>query len=244
LLSNDFVLSTRNWHHASAVESEMNSLERSLKSANSLENGRIVPRKAYGFSLLELMASLGIAMVAISITAISFQPMLKQARVNTAYDTTLMAMRHYRMQAISQRRRYMLAFTTPGTITVSYLGVATPVNPPPVVVETMTLPVDVEFAVTSGLPSTSTTVPDGFGTGATAIDFDQGVGLGSQNYILFMPDGSSQDTLGNLNSGVLYMGRRGDLQSWRAISVFGSTGRIRGWRLVAGSKGGVEWTQQ
>ena len=38
----------------------------------------------------------------------------------------------------------------------------------------------------------------------TAIDFDQGMGLGSQNYIMFMPDGSSQDTLGNYNSGVLY----------------------------------------
>ena len=28
------------------------------------------------------------------------------------------------------------------------------------------------------------------------------MGLGSQNYIMFMPDGSSQDTLGNYNSGV------------------------------------------
>ena len=221
----------------------MTTLECNLKSRNSLVNGKTVPRKASGFSLLELMASLGIAMVAISITAISFQPMLKQARVNTAYDTTLMALRNYRMQAVSQRKRYMVAFTTPGTITISYLGVATPVNPPPVVVETMTLPSDVQFAVTSGLPSTSAAVPDGFGTGGTAIDFDQGVGLGSQNYVLFMPDGSSQDTLGNLNSGVLYMGRTSDLYSWRAITVFGSTGRIRGWRLINGSNG-VQWTQQ
>ena len=50
-------------------------------------------------------------------------------------------------------------------------------------------------------------MPDGFGAGATAIDFDQDMGLGSQNYIMFMPDGSSQDTLGNWNSGVLYMTR-------------------------------------
>jgi type II secretory pathway pseudopilin PulG len=221
----------------------MTSLQRNLGSANSLGSDTIVAHKTRGFSLLELMAALGIAMVAISITAISLQPMLNQARVNTAYDTTLMALRNYRVQAITQRKRYMVAFTAPGTITVSYLGVAVPVNPAPVVVETLTIPPDVEFAVTSGLPSTPAAVPDGFGSGATAIDFDQGVGLGSQNYVLFMPDGSAQDTLGNLNSGILYMGRANDLYSWRAITVFGSTGRLRGWRLVDGSKG-VQWTQQ
>jgi hypothetical protein len=86
-------------------------------------------------------------------------------------------------------------------------------------------------------------VPDGFGAGTVAIDFDQGMGLGSQDYVMFMPDGSSQDLLGNWNSGVLYMGRAGDLYSSRAITVFGATGRIRGWRLYL--QAGVNtWVQQ
>ena len=45
------------------------------------------------------------------------------------------------------------------------------------------------------------------------------MGLGSQNYIMFMPDGSSQDTLGNYNSGVLYLTRPGDIYSSRAITL-------------------------
>ncbi len=45
------------------------------------------------------------------------------------------------------------------------------------------------------------------------------MGLGSQNYIMFMPDGSSQDTLGNLNSGIVYLGRPGELWSMRAVTV-------------------------
>jgi len=54
------------------------------------------------------------------------------------------------------------------------------------------------------MPNTAATVARRvFGIGGTAIDFDQGVGLGSQDYVMFMPDGSSQDTVGNLNSGVV-----------------------------------------
>lgn len=112
-------------------------------------------------------------------------------------------------------------------------------SPAPVTVATYQLPDDIQFAVQAGFPPAA---PDGFGSGGTAIDFDQGMGLGSQNYIMFMPDGSSQDTLGNYNSGVVYMTRSGDLNSSRAISVFGTTGRIRGWRLYSGS--GSKWVQQ
>jgi hypothetical protein len=122
---------------------------------------------------------------------------------------------------------------------VQYWGVGVPVSPAPVTVATFALPPDIQFAVQTGFPVPA---PDSFGTGGTAIDFDQGMGLGSQNYIMFMPDGSSQDTLGNYNSGVLYLTRPGDLYSSRAVSVFGTTGRVRGWRLY--NQGGNKWTQQ
>ena len=122
---------------------------------------------------------------------------------------------------------------------VQYWGVGVPVSPAPVTVATYTLPPDIDFQVQAGFPAAA---PDSFGTGTNAIDFDQGMGLGSQNYIMFMPDGSSQDTLGNYNSGVLYMNRTGDLYSSRAVSVFGTTGRVRGWRLY--NQSGNTWVQQ
>ena len=59
-----------------------------------------------------------------------------------------------------------------------------------------------------------------------------------------MPDGSAQDSLGNYNSGVVYLTRTGDtIYNSRAVSVWGATGRIRGWRLalVGAAK---EWVQQ
>jgi len=195
--------------------------------------------KSRGFSLLELMITLAIGMTMAGVTFMALKPLFQQNHVDAAYDTTLSVIRNYRNQAISQSKRYILTFTAPGTITVQYWGVGVPVSPPPVTVATYTLPPDIQFAVQAGFPAAA---PDSFGTGGTAIDFDQGMGLGSQDYIMFMPDGSSQDTLGNYNSGVLYLTRTGDLYSSRAVSVFGTTGRVRGWRLY--NQSGNTWVQQ
>jgi prepilin-type N-terminal cleavage/methylation domain-containing protein len=193
----------------------------------------------HGFSLLELLVTISIGMTMAGVTFVALMPLFKQNNVDTAYDTTISVIRNYRNQSISQSRRYILTFTAPGTITVQYWGVAVPVSPPPVTVATVNLPPDIQFAVQAGFPAAA---PDSFGAGGTAIDFDQGMGLGSQNYIMFMPDGSSQDTLGNYNSGVVYLTRPGDMYSSRAISVFGTTGRVRGWRLY--NQSGNTWVQQ
>ena len=193
----------------------------------------------HGFSLLELLVTISIGMTMAGVTFVALMPLFKQNNVDTAYDTTISVIRNYRNQSISQSRRYILTFTAPGTITVQYWGVAVPVSPAPVTVATVTLPPDIQFAVQAGFPAAA---PDSFGAGGAAIDFDQGMGLGSQNYIMFMPDGSSQDTLGNYNSGVVYLTRPGDMDSSRAISVFGTTGRVRGWRLY--SQSGNTWVQQ
>jgi prepilin-type N-terminal cleavage/methylation domain-containing protein len=196
-------------------------------------------RKNRGFSVLELLITLAICLIMAGVTFIALMPLFRQSHVDAAYDTTLSVIRSYRNQSITQGKRYILIFSPPGTITVQYWGVLVPVSPPPVTVATYTLPNDIQFAVQAGFPAAA---PDSFGNGGTAIDFDQGIGLGSQNYIMFMPDGSSQDTLGNFNSGVLYLTRPGDLYSSRAISVFGTTGRVRGWRLY--NKSGNTWVQQ
>jgi prepilin-type N-terminal cleavage/methylation domain-containing protein len=198
-------------------------------------------KKQRGFSLLELMIVIAIGLVMAGVSIMALMPLYKENHLDSAYDTTLSVIRSYRSQSITQSKRYIITFTNPGTITVQYWGVGVPVSPAPVQVAQYTLPTDITFAVQAGFPAAA---PDGFGTGITAIDFDQGMGLGSQDYVMFMPDGSSQDTLGNYNSGVLYLTQSGsNIYSSRAIDVFGTTGRIRGWRLynVAGTN---TWEQQ
>ena len=80
-------------------------------------------------------------------------------------------------------------------------------------------------------------------TGVVALDLDQGVAGGNKKQVMFMPDGSAHDTNGSWNNGIVYIGRATDLYSTRAVTLYGATGRIRGWRLIS-TAGGPKWLQQ
>jgi len=204
-------------------------------------------RKNNGFSLLELMITVSLALVMVGVTFIYLKPQLNQSHMNSAYDTTLMALRNTRNLAITQSHEYYVNFNPAGlpagTIQVEYqppLVVGALAAPPIQQVNTYTIPGDVTFNVQAGFPAAT---PDGFGAGLTAIDFESTPGV-PLNYVVFFPDGSAQDSLGNYSSGVVYLTRVGDsIYASRAVSVWGATGRIRGWRLnqVAGVG---EWVQQ
>jgi prepilin-type N-terminal cleavage/methylation domain-containing protein len=195
--------------------------------------------KHRGFSLLELLIVVSIGLTMASITFIAMKPLLNENHVDQAYDTTLSVMRNYRNQSITSSVRYIVFFTPPGTLTVQRWNYALPVSPAPVTVATYTVPSDIQFAVQAGFPNPG---PDNFGTG-TIPNTVTNCALVGQNCLIFYPDGSAQDDLGNFNSGVIYLTRPGDLYSSRALSIFGTTGRIRGWRLY--KQAGVNtWVQQ
>ncbi len=214
--------------------------------------------QASGFSLIELLTVVGITLLLAGIATVGLTPLLRQQHITEAYNTTLAAMRLARDNAVGQRTSYSVTF-------------ANAVSPSPYATVTVTpvvagfqgdlnayvyqLPPDVSFLALPGLPTTSTTVPDGYGSGATAIDFGwtiNGVGTGGQATIYFCPDGSSQRAPGTNNDGscpgtwdggVVYLARPGDLMSSRAITLWGGTGRIRGWRLY-GTGGNYQWQRQ
>ena len=196
-------------------------------------------RNERGFSLLELMVVIGIGLVLAGMSFIAMMPMYNKNHVDQAYDTTLATIRNYHNQSVTQSKRYILTFSSPGTITVYYWGKnATPPDPAPVQISTYALPTDIQFAVQSGFPNPG---PDSFGTGAAAVSMNTCAVL-TQSCLIFMPDGSAQDDAGNFNNGVVYLTRPGDLYSSRAVTVWGATGRTRGWRLYPNS--GNTWVQQ
>jgi prepilin-type N-terminal cleavage/methylation domain-containing protein len=200
-------------------------------------------KKQRGFSLLEMMITVAIGLTMASITFVAMMPLFNKNHIDVGYDTTLMVLRNTRHLAITQSHQYVVTFAQPGTITVTYQPPAVGgILPPTQLVSTYTLPQDVTYNVATGFP---TTAPDGFGSGTTSIDFGQGLGAGSLSYVTFMPDGSSQDTLGNYNSGVIYLSRLADNNAYtsRSITVWGATGRIRGWRLFQ-QAGSPAWVQQ
>ena len=224
--------------------------------SGSFRQPRSLPGYQAGFSLLEMMSVLAVFMVIGSITFISLQPVIKDAHVTTAYDNVMMTLRAARQRAISERKQYIVCFgiSTPTGATTP-LGIPNPRSiqvyrwdattnlSAAVQLTLLELPTDMGFETVSGIPNSPGTVPDGFGNGNVPLDFDQGVAAGIRDQVMFLPDGSAVDTNGNPNSGIVYMGRTADVYSSRAVTVYGTTGRIRGWRLVA-NKGSPLWVEQ
>ena len=207
-------------------------------------------RKNRGFSLLELMIVLLIGLTMASVTFMALMPMFKENHVDQAYDTTLSVMQNYRNQSITQSKRYILTFTAaappgPNTITVQYWGYSPPpaASPAPVTVSTIVLPQDMEFGTQAGFPAAAPDIPGD--SGSTAIQFNPCTVLeGGNPCVIFYPDGSAQDDQGNFNSGIVYITQPSNgLYTSRAITLFGTTGRMRGWRLYNQSGTNV-WLQQ
>jgi prepilin-type N-terminal cleavage/methylation domain-containing protein len=208
-----------------------------------------------GFSMIEMMIVIALVLIISGIAFMSAQGALKDSRVNGAYDNAFMQLRLARQRAIEERKRYIVTFGTPAPALAStplgapnaksiqvYRWDSGNPSPAPIQVSTVDIPSDVGFQTISGLPTSSASVPDGFGNGTVPVDFNQGFAPAG-NLVMFMPDGSAHDLLGRSNNGILYIARNGDLSSSRAVTVFGTSGRVRGWRLTL--PGGVAtWSQQ
>jgi hypothetical protein len=178
--------------------------------------------------------------------------LLNAQHVVNAYNTTLSAMRQARDNAVSQRTSYSVTFqntTTPNTITVAWAPVSGESNMGELPSMKYSFPTNVVFAV----PPSGVTAPDNYGTGAAAIDFGYTASssAGGATVIYFCPDGSAQTTnacagAGNWDGGAVYFGLSGDGLSWRAVDLWGATGRIHGWRLYPRTGGGAnyQWIRQ
>jgi hypothetical protein len=175
-------------------------------------------------------------------------PALNTAKSNTGMELVLGELRRAHERAVDERRIYRVTFVAPQTIQVDVGQVvniaATVSGSTPVFVQAqppMILPPGVQFVAVAGIPTTAQTTPDGFGSGNNAIDLDIANG-GGGTQVYFQPDGRALDGANRLNNGVIYIAQPNNLFSSRAVSVYGSTGRVKAWFLskVGGFNG---WTQ-
>jgi type II secretory pathway pseudopilin PulG len=180
---------------------------------------------ARGFSLIEAMGVCLLMLIATGIAMVALGPMNDSAKVNTAVQLTINQLRMAHEEAMAKRLQYVVTLQQPGTIVTQWtkagIGLQTE--------RTVPLPDGIQFTVVPGIPNGFNT-PDGFGTGVFAIDFDQATG-GNSNIIYFQPDGTALDAAGNPNNGVVYIAKPGAVQSSRAITLFGATGRLKTWFL-------------
>jgi Tfp pilus assembly protein FimT len=212
-------------------------------------------RRASGFSLIEMTMVVALTIVVSVMSVVSLTPMVNAQRMTNAYNTALSSLRQARDNAVSQRTSYSVTFqntTTPNTITIAWAppsGVTQLPNgqvPANVVYQ---LPTGVTFAVP---PTGTSPAPDTFGSGTNAIDFgytsNGNTGGTTATTVYFCPDGSAQVAntclgAGLWDGGVVYLGRTVDTGSYKAVSLWGATGRIHGWRIYSRT-GGYSWLRQ
>jgi type II secretory pathway pseudopilin PulG len=204
--------------------------------------------KQAGFSILELVMVVGILLVATAAALVNIIPSIKTSRSNAGMELVLGELRRAHERAVDERRIYRITFVAPDTIQVDVGQVAivgstitgsapafAPAQPP------LTLPTDTQFVVVPGIPTGVKSTPDGFGSGNKAIDFDMAIG-GGGTQIYFQPDGRALDGTNQLNNGVVYLAQPSNLFSSRAVTLYGSTGRAKGW-ILGQVAGGTGWTQ-
>ena len=220
-----------------------------MNMRSSRTNARHCRHQASGFSLLEMVIVIAISLTLLVVSVVSLEPLLKMQRVTNSYNMTLAALRQARDNAISQRTAYQVTFnqtTTPPVVTTITVAPTTTFSGD-LPTATYQYPNDVFFLV----PPTGTSAPDSIGTGSNAVDFGYTASssAGGQTSFYFCPDGSAQTAstcagAGNWDGGVVYLARSvTDTGSYRAVDLFGATGRLHGWRLYpAGS--GYQWLRQ
>ncbi len=203
-----------------------------------------------GFSLLEITIVGAILLVASSMAIPTFNSTIESWRGDAAYTGVYNELKLASQLAINNRQEYEVVFT-PGNATVTppqsgtvEIDSLTPLqNPPnpqfPNQVSIYTLPPTAVFTVPSG--AAGITGPDAFGNGSAAIDFSY-PNTPNGLVVYFTADGRVLDSQrGAPVSGVVYISQS-TLANWgRAVSVWGYTGKVKGWDLTsAGSS--FQWT--
>jgi type II secretory pathway pseudopilin PulG len=197
-------------------------------------------KKMRGFSIVELLIVVAIMMIVMGAAFIQIAPALKNAKTEAALQTTLGQMRRAHELAVDRRTIYRVSFNAPRTIQLDKVDIdPTTLAKTFTLQSTIDLPTDMSFSVVSGIPTTSTTVPEGYGNGSVAIDFDRDFSGGGTE-VYFQRDGRALDSANRVNNGLVYMCRTGEFRSCKSVSLTGATGRSKGWRLNPAGNGWIQ----
>ncbi|NLV31856.1 MAG: hypothetical protein GXY47_11965 [Acidobacteria bacterium] len=180
------------------------------------------PSAAAGFSLVEVILGLMLAGILAGFGLLGMNAILPGMRADEGMNQVMAQLRKGRSTAMSQRRTVEVRFQ--GAYAVQLVRHDWP---PPAVsgLGTVRLGNNCRFLQLEGVPDT----PDGFGNRA-AVDF------GGASSLFFLADGTLADGSGDPVNGTVFIAVPGRVDSIRAVTVLGASGRIRSYRWT-----GKEW---
>ncbi len=173
-------------------------------------------RDARGYSLIEVLVVLAIMAVISGMAGLQIAQAKPSMDGDGAMRTVLGQVRASRELAITERRNIRVTFIDDTVVRVVREEVP---GPGTTTLTTVGLERGVTFRLLEGLPDT----PDAFG-------HDKALDFGSATVVRFTPDGTLVDQNGAMVNGTIFMAQPGSERSARAITILGSTGRIRAYK--------------
>jgi Tfp pilus assembly protein FimT len=171
-------------------------------------------RSQRGFSMLDMMATLSVLAVVGSMATMQVGTVRHSLKGDGALRLAMTTLNTAREMAISQRRYMEVKFVGTNWMQIIRNDVPTGTS----VLTNVAFEGNAQYSLIPGVPDT----PDAFGNGA-AINFGSG-------RIMFRPDGALIDDAGNPVNGTVFFSVLDSAESFRAVTVAGLTGRVRGFR--------------
>jgi prepilin-type N-terminal cleavage/methylation domain-containing protein len=168
-----------------------------------------------GYSLIEMMLVVGIMAILASFAVLQIEASRPGMKGDGALFVIMGQMNQAREMSITQRRYMRVTFTNPGTMQI----VREELDATTTVLSTIMLEGGVSYGVVAGVPDT----PDAFGNGS-AVNFGAAVN------VKFGPEGVLVNQNGQTINGTVFLSWSSSKRSARAVTVLGSTGRVRGYR--------------
>lgn len=179
--------------------------------------------RADGYTLTELAVSMGIMTTVMAICIAWVPPMTEVIQADSDLQTVTGQVVLAREAATNQRRSVEIQFLAPNVVQVIRQNLPNGTT----ILSRSVLQHNAQFLRFSGTPDT----PDSFGA-STAIN------LGGATHVFFGPDGTLVDSGGSPVNASIFIGQPTRKQTARALTIFGPTARVRGYRW-----NGATWRQ-
>lgn len=180
-------------------------------------------RSERGTTLLETMLTVAIMAVVGGMATARMTTARKSMQSDGAMRVVMSELTTAREMAITQRRNMEVQFAGGNWVRIirhEAPGITT------TVLRSVALESGATFSLTTGVPDT----PDAFGN-------TDALGFGAAQSVMFGSEGTFIDSNGTPLNGTVFLSIAGVAQSARAVTILGSTGRVRGYKWVPPTPG-------
>ncbi len=178
-----------------------------------------------GYSLIEVLVVASLSMVLMAMTLVQINTSRASMNADNAMRLVMTELNRARDTAVAQRRNVEITF--PGTSNeIRLLRMEIPLGT--TLLRRTIMEGNIRFMLPAGTPDTA----DAFGAGS-ALDFD------GATRVIFNSDGMLVDPAGTTINGTIFLAAPNDQFATRAVTILGSTGRVRAYKRLNAAWGRV-----